>query len=680
MMAAGVVSGSSSGVDAGGAFGSSAVSFIRVLLGLLLLLHALLSGACGHDSVPLSDAESERVLDSAELSVLRDPGRSLSIDDVSAPSSASQFNILKGGLALGFTTDVVWLRICIRRALSAGPEWWLDFKGPFADDVRLYSQRAGERGGWHESRAGDRYPMSARELPYRTIVFPVELPAEAPGVFYMRIETSSMMATAITAWTPKAFRAQAQKDLLMIGAMLGFVLAMGLANLANGLWTGQRLYLGFAAFTAVIFVVLVSGYGLLAQYFFPDSTWIPNAALNISFCVFLGGALLMARIPLRLAENFPRINRALPYVAAVMALAGFSTLFDAFVYVMPWVRAAQLLFSLLGAVAVIKNLRRGHANSGWILLAYACYALPMMISAFRALGFYPVNVNFEMMTPAVLAYSLLLHFGILTELREQNAKRLVAEENAEIHRKLASQEERLRAEQTTFFAFVAHELRSPLGILLTGLANLRRALPSPDNAARIVRLGQAAQRMSALIDRHLRLQNLARTDFEPDFADEPPDLPALEALHAQQQLHSARSFQCVYRGEAFQPVSLDAELVTLALSNLLDNAAKYAFEDSPIRLEVDVDEQSASVRYRVINEGPGLPPEWAGRAFQMFQRIMGTGSEKGGFGIGLALAAHVATIHGGQLTSAQNGTQTCFTLDIPIRQSGAASTRIQDEA
>lgn len=208
----------------------------------------------------------------------------------------------------------------------------------------------------------------------------------------------------------------------------------------------------------------------------------------------------MVRIPLRLAENFPRINRVLPYVAAVMALAGFSTLFDMFVYVMPWVRAAQLLFSLLGAVAVIKNLRRGHANSGWIFLAYACYALPMMISAFRALGFYPVNVNFEMMTPAVLAYSLLLHFGILTELREQNAKRLVAEENAEIQRKLASQEERLRAEQTTFFAFVAHELRSPLGILLTGLANLRRALPSPDNAARIGRLGQAAQRMSALIE------------------------------------------------------------------------------------------------------------------------------------------------------------------------------------
>ena len=126
-------------------------------------------------------------------------------------------------------------------------------------------------------------------------------------------------------------------------------------------------------------------------------------------------------------------------------------------------------------------------------------------------------------------------------------------------------------------------------------------------------------------------------------------------------------------------MSLDAELVTLALSNLLDNAAKYAFEDSPIRLEVDVDAQSASVRYRVINEGPGLTPELAGRAFQMFQRNMGTGREKGAYGIGLALAAHVATIHGGQLSCAQDGTQTCFTLDIPMRQTKAASKRIQEE-
>ena len=82
----------------------------------------------------------------------------------------------------------------------------------------------------------------------------------------------------------------------------------------------------------------------------------------------------------------------------------------------------------------------------------------------------------------------------------------------------------------------------------------------------------------------------------------------------------------------------------------------------------------------MINERPGLAPELAGRAFQMFQRIIGAGSEKGGFGIGLALAAHVATIHGGQLTSAQDGTQTWFTLDIPIRQSGSATKRIQDEA
>ncbi len=642
---------------------------LRFAFWLLLLLPAAVSSACGLDSAPLTDAEGARTLDYAELSVLRDPGRRLTIGEVSAPANAGRFQPLKGGLALGFTTDAVWLKVCIRRALPATPEWWLEFRGPYADDVRLYSPR-GDAGSWHESRAGDRYPLNARELPYRTIVFPVRLATDAPGVFYLRIETSSTMATAITAWTPKAFRVQAQKDLLMIGVMSGFLLAMSMANLVNGIWTGQRQYLGFAGLTMVILITMIAGYGLLAQYVFPDSTWVSHTVLNIGLCCMWGATILPARKPLALEEHFPRINRVLPYLAGATALAGLSTLFDVFVYVVPWVRALQILIVLFGTVAAVNIFRRGHPHAIWICMAYAVYAVPMLLGMSRALGFITLNINFEPTAPAIVAYALLLHFGILAELRAQHLKRQSAEQAADVYQKLISQEERLRGEQATFFAFVAHELRTPLGILLTGLTNLRRALSGTNSVARIDRLNDAAQRMRGLIERHLRLQNLARSDFEPYRTDESPDLPALEALHAQRQLHANRTFECVYLGQTFRPVSMDAELVTLALSNLLDNAAKYAFEDSPIRLEIDF--QADALNYRVINTGPGLPPELSTRAFDVFQRTQGTGREKGGFGIGLSLAAHVATAHGGGLVSRHEGWVTTFTLTLPPGPSALA--------
>lgn len=631
-------------------------------LWLLLVFCATARAACGLESAPLTDAEGDRVLDVAEMSILRDPGRKLTIDDVSAPAAAGRFEPLKGGLSLGFTTDAVWLKVCIRRAAEASPEWWLEFRGPYADDVRLYSRR-GEAGSWHEYRAGDRYPLSKRELPYRTIVFPVALPDTETGVFYFRVETSSMMSTAITAGTPKAFRVQAQKDLLLIGTMVGFLLAMFLANLVNGLWTGQRVYLAFAGFTLTVLLAIVTGYGLVAQYLFPDSDWIAHTLLNITICGFYAVAVLTARQPLRLAEHFPRLDRAVPYFAGATALAGFSTLVEAFVYVMPWVRIAQMMFVVVGAVAAVKSLRRGHAYAGWILLAYGCYAVPMLIGMSRALGLFSWNINFEPTAPAVVAYALFLHFGILTELRAESERRRCAESEAESQRKLTSQEERLRGEQATFFAFVAHELRNPLGVLYTGLTNLRRSLAGTEHDARIERLNQATRRLGDLVDRHLDLQNLSQTDFKPCLAIGQPEQPAQDALQAQRQLHAARHFEYAPPAAPLGPISMDAELVTLALSNLLDNAAKYAFEQSPIRLEIEPGAQSVS--YHVINDGPGLPPELGERAFKVFQRTQGEGREKGGFGIGLALASHVAAAHGGHLASLHANGQTRFTLTLP---------------
>lgn len=636
--------------------------FIRVVLWLLLVLGASASTACGLESAPLTDAEGDRVLDVAEMSILRDPERKLTINDVSSPDGTQRFTPLKGGLSLGFTTDAVWLKVCIRRAPEATPEWWLEFRGPYADDVRLYSRR-GEPGNWHESRAGDRYPVSKRELPYRTIVFPVALADTEPGVFYFRIETSSTMSTAITAGTPRAFRIQAQKDLLLIGTMLGILLTMLLTHLVNGLWTGQRAYLGFAGFTLILLVAILSGYGLAGQYLFPDSDWLAHTTLNVSICWFYAAAMLTARRPLRLKEHFPRIDRALPAFAGFTALAGFSTLFDANVYVMPWIRTSQIIFVALGAVAAVKSLRQGHTYAGWVLLAYCGYALPMMVGISRALGLITWNINFEPTVPAVLEYALFLHFGILTELRAERARRRSAESEAESQRRLTSQEERLRSEQATYFAFVAHELRNPLGVLYAGLTNLRRSLAGTDNEARVDRLNHAARRLGGLVDRHLGLQNLSRSDFEPCRTDESPDLPALEALHAQRERHASRRFEYTPPDAALMPVSMDAGLITLALSNLLDNAAKYAFEQSPIHLEIAPGPQSIS--YRVINDGPGLPPELGERAFQVFHRTRGAGREKGGFGIGLALASHVAAAHGGSLSSRHEDTRTIFTLTLP---------------
>jgi signal transduction histidine kinase len=444
-------------------------------------------------------------------------------------------------------------------------------------------------------------------------------------------------------------------DSLLASTLLGFVLALGLVNLARGPRAWRRAGFGLAGLAALIAYTIGAGSGLLG------GAGVADGAEGVGIGLIWAAVVLLLRRPLGLAAYFSRIDRGLPWLAGATVLAAMEGLVGSSRDVQLAMPALQLVFVLPAAVAAVANLRAGRGGAAWTGLALACHALSVALAGAAVLGGAAWLAVVPTCVAGAAACLLCLHLGI---------QRALESRPADIQRELALQEERLRGEQARFFAFVAHELRSPLGVLLTGLVNLRRALPDADTAARIGRLSHAAQRMNGLIDRHLQLQNLSRSDFQPDLADEPPDLPAREALQAQGPLHPGRHFECVHLGDIPVAVPLDAGLVRQALSTLLDNAAKYAFADSPITLEVDG--SGGALTYRVINQGPGLPPELAGQAFVVVPRRAGAGCEKGGFGIGLALAAKAASAHGGQLAARQDGARTIFTLTVPLVQPAVA--------
>lgn len=637
----------------------------RLGLALLCFLLSTACLACMPSGAGLAESESHRLLSGGDMDIFRDGTGRLGIEEVSADAFQGRFVPLKAdGLALGYSRDVLWIRLCLWREAAAPAEWWLESRAPYLDDIRFYTRpHAGS--AWEELQAGDSYPASQRAIAYRTAVFPLTVPEAVPRYYYVRIKSSASLSTAFTVWQPWSFRVQVQRDLLGIGMALGLVLTVSAMNLVNWFWTGQRLYLAYAAFMFMMAVAMAAADGLLAQFFFPESDWVAHDLTRILHCVFYGFSMLLVRKPLRLAEHFPAFNRALPYLASGIVLSAFSVPLGLYVYVMPAVQWVQPLMGLVGVMACYRNLREGHLGAGWMLSAYLCFAGLMLMHVSRAVGLLTWNSTFETAAPALIAYAIFLHFGLLSELRDERQAREAADVEALAHRRLAEQEERLRNEQSLFFAFVAHELRSPLGVLLTGLGNLRRSLPEvvPENAERLARLSHAAQRMSGLIDRHLRLQRIGQPDFEPDFALEPVSLPALRALDEIQALHVGRDLHFIRKGGLELDVSMDAELVVLALSNLLDNAAKYSPEGTPIRLEVDA--VASMVIYRVINAGEGLPPDLAERPFQVFRRSRSAVSAKGGFGIGLALASHVARVHGGVLVGGHRDGETWFTLRLP---------------
>ncbi len=87
----------------------------------------------------------------------------------------------------------------------------------------------------------------------------------------------------------------------------------------------------------------------------------------------------------------------------------------------------------------------------------------------------------------------------------------------------------------------------------------------------------------------------------------------------------------------------EAELITLALTNLLDNAVDFAPEGSTVRVELD------GPRVAVQDSGPGVPGYALPRLGERFFTTARPNGERSGSGLGLAIVRRVMALHGGRM-------------------------------
>ena len=123
-------------------------------------------------------------------------------------------------------------------------------------------------------------------------------------------------------------------------------------------------------------------------------------------------------------------------------------------------------------------------------------------------------------------------------------------------------------------------------------------------------------------------------------------------------------------------LALDAVLFEQVLFNLLDNAAKYADEESTIRIESWQD--GGVVRVQILDEGPGIPEADLERIFDKFYRARKGDSVRAGTGLGLAISRGFVDALGGTIAAGNRTDRrgAVFTLTLPV----PADTRRLDTA
>lgn len=193
---------------------------------------------------------------------------------------------------------------------------------------------------------------------------------------------------------------------------------------------------------------------------------------------------------------------------------------------------------------------------------------------------------------------------------------------------------RLDADRTLILAGISHDLRTPLARL-----RLSTEMSGADDATRDGMVADIEE-----IDRTIgQFLDFARaTQGEPT---EAVDIDHLIGEVAEQ--YARRGKQVAARPGGVMPRPLQPKAMRRILSNLVDNALRYAGEDQPIELLTRRDGDQVVIEVR--DRGPGIPAEEAERLKRPFTRLDSARTNATGAGLGLAIVDRIVRDHGGQL-------------------------------
>jgi two-component system, OmpR family, phosphate regulon sensor histidine kinase PhoR len=226
----------------------------------------------------------------------------------------------------------------------------------------------------------------------------------------------------------------------------------------------------------------------------------------------------------------------------------------------------------------------------------------------------------------------------------------------------------LEAMRKDFVANASHELRSPLTVL-TGYLETLLADDGLESSLRapLDEMQRQTQRMNGIVNDLLDLSRLDALNVEPVGA--PIDIAAMCAMLRKDVLARREHPEVRVKIESAARLLGDEPAVQSALSNLVDNAAKFTPASGVVQLRWYLSASGAGC-FEVNDNGPGIAEEHLPRLTERFYRIdQGRSRSAGGAGLGLAIVKHVLQIHGAVLEiQSQPGAGSTFTCVFPPRR------------
>jgi signal transduction histidine kinase len=233
---------------------------------------------------------------------------------------------------------------------------------------------------------------------------------------------------------------------------------------------------------------------------------------------------------------------------------------------------------------------------------------------------------------------------------------------------MINQMQKLENSRQEFVSNVSHELKTPITSIKVLADSLLMQEDAPVELYRefLLDITDEIERENKIINDLLSLVKLDKTAGDMNITAININELLEQILKRLSPIAKKSNIELIY--ESFRPViaEVDEVKLSLAISNLIENAIKYNVEDGWVRVSLNADHKYFFIK--VSDSGIGIPESAQDSIFERFYRVDKARSrETGGTGLGLAITKNVIQMHRGAIkVYSKEGEGTTFNVRIPL--------------
>ncbi len=568
----------------------------------------------------------------------------------------SQLTPLQSDLSLGFTKDVVWIRLALARQDLKDPTDWLLVVGqPVLRDARIYKPSIDRK--FIEFRGTKFDSGSIVETFNRHPVFDISTDDLGEKIYWLRIESPTALNMSLNAVQHKVFLEQTGFENFIWGLIFGGYILTIIFYSIFWTWTKENSHILYTSYISINFLsaLFSGGWPNILSKNMSSGILITTMGILISLSIYIGTKFTSSFIQLEKKNQV--FNKAINHASTLIALLGLFFIYKGeYVQIMPVLQTYTMALISIFMIASIYFALNGDRKAIFFLFAFSFFYIGIIWRYLRNTAMIEPNfINENIYQIAAFIHMLVMSIGIFAGYNNLKKQKRIAEAKAE-------SEAQLRHEQSEFLSLVSHEFRTPLTISGVSADNLlSQDKLDTTSKLRVEKIIRANERMSALIEEYLSRErlfidstatNIKKNDIVKICKSAIDDMVDHDNILLNS--HSISDAYC----------NCDAALMRTAVSNLLQNSLKYSPEKTPIT--VNVLKTDSHLMISISDEGPGIPESEHGLIFGKFYRGRNQ-TNLPGAGLGLYLVKTIASRHGGSVSVRNLPKVGCeFIISIPI--------------